>query len=154
MRDIQTWLAAYGESHKHPMNKLLHWFGIPLIMLSLVGLLWAIPMHGSGVLRYLNTATVIAILIVLYYFRLSARMAIGMVVVFVVMLTLVAVFEGVLGAWFVWTMAALFVVGWVFQFIGHLIEGKKPSFFEDLQFLLIGPLWLLADLYRRAGIRI
>ena len=46
----------------------------------------------------------------------------------------------------------IFVVAWIGQFIGHKIEGKKPSFFEDLQFLLIGPMWLLADLYRRAGI--
>ena len=47
----------------------------------------------------------------------------------------------------------LFVVGWLFQFIGHKVEGKKPSFFEDLQFLLIGPAWLLAAIYRKLGIR-
>ena len=49
--------------------------------------------------------------------------------------------------------AALFVLAWIGQFIGHAVEGKRPSFFKDLQFLLIGPLWLLADVYRRLGIR-
>ena len=49
-------------------------------------------------------------------------------------------------------LVALFVVGWIIQFVGHKIEGQKPSFFEDLQFLLIGPLWLLSDVYRRLGI--
>ena len=47
---------------------------------------------------------------------------------------------------------AVFVLAWVGQFIGHAIEGKRPSFFKDVQFLLIGPIWLLAELYRRAGI--
>ena len=49
--------------------------------------------------------------------------------------------------------AVVFVLAWVGQFIGHLIEGRKPSFFEDVKFLLVGPAWLLASVYRRAGIR-
>jgi uncharacterized membrane protein YGL010W len=48
---------------------------------------------------------------------------------------------------------ALFIVAWIFQFIGHKIEGKKPSFFKDLQFLLIGPAWLLSFIYQKVGIR-
>jgi uncharacterized membrane protein YGL010W len=47
----------------------------------------------------------------------------------------------------------LFVVAWIGQFVGHAIEGKRPSFFKDVQFLMIGPLWLLADVYRRLGVR-
>jgi uncharacterized membrane protein YGL010W len=53
-----------------------------------------------------------------------------------------------------WSICVLaFVVAWIGQFIGHAIEGKRPSFFKDVQFLMIGPLWLLADVYRRLGIR-
>jgi uncharacterized membrane protein YGL010W len=47
----------------------------------------------------------------------------------------------------------LFVLAWIGQFVGHAIEGKRPSFIKDLQFLLIGPMWLLADVYRRLGVR-
>jgi uncharacterized membrane protein YGL010W len=56
--------------------------------------------------------------------------------------------------WPVWAIClTLFVVAWIGQFIGHKIEGKKPSFFKDVQFLLIGPAWLLSKVYRKAGQR-
>ena len=51
-----------------------------------------------------------------------------------------------------WVALALFAVTWVFQFIGHRIEGKKPSFLEDLQYLLVGPVFLLAKLFRKLGL--
>lgn len=154
MRSVQQWLSDYGVSHTVAMNKRLHWVGIPLIVFSLFGLLWAIPIPRSVVWLYANVATIVAILIIVYYSLLSLRLAIGMALVFALMLGMLGFIDIILGKGFVVSMVAVFVIGWVFQFVGHMIEGKKPSFFEDLQFLLIGPLWLLADLYRRAGIRI
>jgi uncharacterized membrane protein YGL010W len=55
--------------------------------------------------------------------------------------------------WPLWlTSVVIFVVAWIGQFVGHALEGKRPSFFKDLQFLLIGPLWLLATAYRRFSV--
>ncbi|HVO90499.1 MAG TPA: Mpo1-like protein [Casimicrobiaceae bacterium] len=86
---------------------------------------------------------------IVFYAWLSPALAIGMLAVCALFLYPIVL----LGA-NTWIAAAIVFVGaWVGQFIGHAIEGRKPSFSEDLKFLLIGPLWLLADLYRRLGIR-
>ena len=148
MRNVQQWLDAYSESHRHPRNKLLHWIGIPLIAFSLLGLLSMVSTSS----KYMNLATLLVVGSLIYYLFLSPRLAAGMTVVFGVMLWAATTLNASMstGA-FVMTMVGIFAFGWVLQFIGHGIEGKKPSFFEDLQFLLIGPLWLLADAYRRAG---
>jgi uncharacterized membrane protein YGL010W len=149
MRTAQEWLDAYGESHQHPINKKIHWVCIPWIMISILGLLAALPdpFHAE----WMNWATVAAGLAVGYYALISIPLAIGMLLVSTVMLSIVRFMTGLpIPLWV--SSSVIFVVAWVFQFLGHRIEGKKPSFFEDLQFLLIGPMWLLAAIYRRIGI--
>src|SRR5262249_2722390 len=84
---------------------------------------------------------------------LSMVLTLGMALLSAAGLALVAGAHAALGAWFLPSLVAVFVAAWIAQFVGHSIEGRKPSFFEDLQFLLIGPLWLLADGYRRVGTR-
>jgi len=153
MRTVQNWLAEYGESHRNPVNKAIHWICVPLIMLSLVGLLWDIPRPDSFVALspYLNWATLALTAAVLYYFALSVRLGAGMLVVAMALCILVQTLAAL--PWALWIMSVtIFVGAWIGQFIGHEIEGKKPSFFKDLQFLLIGPLWLLAAVYR--GLRV
>lgn len=149
MRTVNEWLDAYGESHQNPTNKLIHWIMIPWIMISLLGLLAAIPSPFDN--PWLHWGTGLIVVAVVYYAALSIPLAIGMAVVGGVMLAIV---QGLAALPFpLWaTSVAIFVVAWIFQFIGHEIEGKKPSFFEDLQFLLIGPMWLLSAIYRRLGI--
>ena len=149
MRNVQQWLDAYSESHRHPRNKLLHWIGIPLIAFSLFGLLSLVSASGE----YMNLATLLVVGSLLYYLFLSPRLAVSMAIVFGVMLWAAITLNGAMSSGaFAISMVAVFATGWVLQFIGHGIEGKKPPFFEDLQFLMIGPLWLLADAYRRAGL--
>ncbi|HVY83191.1 MAG TPA: Mpo1-like protein [Steroidobacteraceae bacterium] len=153
MRSVADWFGEYGASHAHPTNKLLHWICVPLIVLSLMGLLWSVPVPAAVAARsvWLNCATLAALLACIYYLALSARLALGIALGF-------AVLFGVLNAlaslpWPLWaTSLVIFVVAWIGQFIGHAIEGKRPSFFKDVQFLMIGPLWLLGSLYRRLGI--
>jgi uncharacterized membrane protein YGL010W len=150
MRTVQTWLDEYGESHRNPVNKGIHWVCVPLIMLSVIGLLWSIPRPSFfGVLGpYANWATLVLLAAVVYYLMLSVRLAAGMLVISVVLCMLVQLLQSL--PWPLWaTSLAIFVGAWIGQFIGHEIEGKKPSFFKDLQFLLIGPLWLLAAAYRK-----
>lgn len=153
MRSVAEWLGEYGESHVNPTNKLLHWICVPLIVLAVMGLLWSIPVPGAvaAASTWLNLATLCAVLALLYYASLSARLAIGIAIVFVAMFAILDALADL--PWPLWmTSLAVFVAAWIGQFIGHAVEGKRPSFFKDVQFLLIGPLWLVAALYRRLGI--
>ena len=139
MRKIDELFSRYGESHRNPTNKAIHWICVPLITWSLLAALWAwTPLAACALIA----------LAVVFYVSLSLPIAIGMLALsgFIV-LTLTVVTEHLL------TVATVvFVIAWIGQFIGHKIEGKKPSFLEDIKFLLIGPAWLLGFVYRRFGI--
>ena len=149
MKSVQDWLDAYGESHQNPINKKIHWICVPLIMLSLLGLLWMLKIPILNKSEYLNATTLLIFLVSIYYLRLSIPMGIGMLVISVIMICIIILMNN-LG---VIPYISIFIVAWIGQFIGHKIEGKKPSFFEDLQFLLIGPLWILSQVYVALGIR-
>lgn len=154
MRAIDRLLDEYAESHLNPLNKLIHWVCVPLIVWTVVALIWSIPFpfeFGSGIVP-LNWAVVALVLAQIYYFRLSRRLGMGLMLYNLAMLWLTAVVEQA-SPWPLWQVAVfVFVLAWVGQFIGHLIEGKKPSFFKDVQFLLIGPAWLMSFVYRKAGL--
>ncbi len=151
MKTAAEWFAEYGESHQNPTNKLIHWICVPLIVFSVLGLLWSIPVPSP--IPYLNVATIVGGLALLFYFRLSATLGLGMVVVLAVMLGLLAQIEAS-GLSVLWVSVVIFVGAWVGQFYGHQIEGKKPSFLKDVQFLLIGPIWLLHFAYARWGVKV
>jgi len=153
MRTVEDWLGEYSQSHQNPTNKLLHWICVPPIVLSVMGLLWSIPVPQSftRISPWANWATVVALATLLYYLFLSPRLALGVTLAFAALLALTAALATL--PWPLWvTSLVIFVVAWVGQFIGHAIEGRRPSFFKDLQFLLIGPLWLLAAAYRRLSL--
>ena len=139
-RRIDQLLARYGESHTHPANELIHYIAIPLIVFSLIGVLhWIHP----------TLSLVVIGASIMYYARLSNIFMIAMTLSAVVMLYV----AGLMGSALLPVSIGIFVVSWVFQFIGHKIEGKKPSFLEDLQYLLIGPLFLLSKLFLKLGIK-
>jgi uncharacterized membrane protein YGL010W len=145
MKPIAQWLDEYSLSHLNPVNKTIHWICIPPIALTVFGLLRALPL-GNPVF---NAASIGAVLTLAYYIALSWRLAIGAALVLAVIYGIADLSFHQLGRLHLPAMAAIFVVAWIGQFIGHQVEGAKPSFFKDLQFLLIGPLWLLAFIYRR-----
>ncbi|HEY2807938.1 MAG TPA: Mpo1-like protein [Steroidobacteraceae bacterium] len=153
MRTLDDWLGEYAASHQNPTNKLLHWICVPAIVLAVMGLLWSAPVPGSCAAGspWLNWATAVAAATIVYYLVLSPRLAIGITLVFAALLLLVHALAQL--PWPLWqTSLIIFVVAWIGQFIGHRVEGRRPSFFKDVQFLLIGPLWLLAALYRRCDL--
>ena len=150
MKTATAWFDHYAESHQNKTNKLIHWIAIPIILTTTLGLMQAIPFPVAAP-AWMGFGTLFAACALVFYFRLSWTLGVGMAVVSAVAIAIntalvqagvnLAVFSG-----------AVFFVAWVFQFIGHKIEGKKPSFFEDLQFLLVGPAWLLQFIYKRVGI--
>ena len=153
MRTIHQWLDEYGSSHRNHTNKLIHWICVPAIFFSIVGFLYAIPLPIGGVRSYISVAHVALLLLIIYYLRLSPSLAAGMLLIGVICLWLWRLIAATPLA--IWQVALfIFVVAWIGQFIGHKIEGAKPSFFKDLQFLLIGPAWLLSFIYKKVGIRL
>jgi uncharacterized membrane protein YGL010W len=148
VRTLKDWLVEYSESHQNPTNKALHWICIPPIVFSVVLALKAIP-GGS---LWFNPATIVAALALAYYARLSWQLAAGMIAIFAALYAGVLAVHDLAGGYSILVAGAIFVAAWVGQFVGHHVEGARPSFFKDLQFLLIGPLWLLSDVYRRLAI--
>jgi len=139
-RRVDQLLAHYEESHRNPRNEAIHFVAIPLIMLSLVGLLYSL--HPGVAVAFLAASMV-------YYVRLSAVFLATMTLVSAAMLAIVYA----MGEQRLWLCIAIFVAAWIAQFVGHKIEGKKPSFFEDLQYLWVGPLFVLSKLFLKLGIR-
>lgn len=153
MRSIHQWLDEYHQSHQNRHNKILHWVCVPLIVLSLLGFLWLvdIPLAISGSDLNLNLAVLIMFFATLYYLYLSWSLALGMLLIFTLMLFFLYLLSQLhIPLWFI--CSVIFIAAWIGQFIGHKIEGKQPSFFEDLRFLLIGPLWLLSFIYKKLDI--
>lgn len=157
MRRIDELMAEYGESHQNATNKAIHWICVPLIFFSVVGLIASIPsgpiqaLLGEGN-PYANWATVVLVLVTVYYVTLSIPLSIGLVLfaLVCVFLTNLIITLNVAPLWAV--SLGIFVVAWIGQFYGHKVEGKKPSFFKDVQFLMIGPAWLMHFIYKRLGI--
>lgn len=148
---LQDYLLEYGESHTHPVNKGIHWIAVPAILFSVVGLLWIIPTPTTwGEYWGLNFGSLAMLVSLLYYFRLSVTYALGMFVVFALIMGGIRLMESAQLP-IVSILISVFIAAWTFQFIGHQIEGKRPSFFRDVQFLLIGPLWLLNKTYSAFG---
>ena len=153
MKDVNQWLAEYGESHQNPSNKVLHWICVPIIVVSLVGLLASLPVPAAfaAISPLLNWGTLLLLLGVVYYFAMSWSLALGMLVFVAFVIGVLALLERLPGSLWI-ACTALFVIAWIGQFIGHHYEGKRPSFFKDVQFLMIGPLWLMSFIYRRLRI--
>lgn len=156
---IDQWLDEYGQSHKNATNKTIHYIFVPLIMFSVLGILWAIPTPAAfdELVPYhiLNWGTIAMAFALIFYLRLSIPLFIGFVFILAAMIAgNAAIWEAINhnALLHVGIMAGVFVVSWVFQFVGHNIEGKKPSFTKDLQFFLIGPAWILAFIYKSLGI--
>lgn len=152
---MNQWLDEYGQSHKNKRNKLIHWVCVPTIFFTLLALLSSvhIPLFEPLLTpTFSNLASLAIFFGLLFYLRLSTSMFIGMgIFTFICYLGIIHLndyphkIELCLG---------LFTLAWIGQFIGHKIEGKKPSFLKDIQFLLIGPAWLLSFIYKKCGIKI
>lgn len=139
-RKVDQLLSHYGASHQNPRNEAIHFVAIPLIMLSLCGLMYAA--HPWVAYAFIAASMV-------YYARLS-------VVFFVTMVVWSALIIGLLkamGSQVLVLSVIIFVGAWIIQFVGHKIEGKKPSFLEDIQYLWVGPLFVLSKLFARLGVR-
>ncbi|MEH6455732.1 MAG: Mpo1-like protein [Cocleimonas sp.] len=149
-RKIDLLLEEYGESHQNKTNKKIHWVCVPVIVWCVLALISEIPFPVS--IYGINWLSIILILVIAYYFFLSKSLTIGFILISALSYWSISVYNNNFSLP-LWLFAlGLFVLAWIGQFWGHKIEGKKPSFFKDIQFLMIGPAWLLSFIYKRLGI--
>ncbi len=153
MRSVNEWFGNYSRDHRHPVNRAIHRICVPVILWCVIALLWLVPVPVHYV-RPGSWAVLAMFLAFLFYQRLSRRLGWAMAVVFITLALATAGLYHLLGSrGLLWLAVVLFVPAWVGQFVGHVIEGRRPSFFTDLAYLLIGPAWLTGKLMRRLGIR-
>ena len=152
-KSINDWVDSYAESHQNSTNKKIHWICVPLIMFSLLGLLSAVKLFEVQGFE-MNLCYVLIIFAWLFYLNLSLVISIGMFFISALQLLLIYYLEINLdNTLLLYLYIGIFVGAWIGQFIGHKIEGQKPSFFKDLQFLLIGPAWIISFIYKKLGIK-
>ena len=158
IRPIHKLFIEYANNHQNPTNVIIHWICVPLIAFSVLGLIWAIPVqfHFLGKYKdFANLATIVIGISMYYYWTLSRTLfwamlfTIGVFSYFIVQLEY---WEQAGGPAFWLVCLVIFIIAWIGQFIGHKMEGRKPSFLTDLKFLLIGPLWLWGKIFNRLRI--
>lgn len=151
-REVDRWLGNYSEDHRNPTNIIVHWICVPLILWTAVALLWIVPVPAV-IGRAGLWAGVAMFLALSFYLRLSRPLGFAMLLAFVVLGVITELLYRALGPMnLMWLAIGVFVLSWIAQFVGHKIEGKKPSFLTDIAYLLIGPAWLVAKIMRRIGI--
>ena len=151
-RPIDRLLGNYSEDHRNPTNQLIHRICVPMIVWSVTALLFVLPVPAilgrPGLWAALASGLAIG-----YYFRLSRVLALVMLGLLVAMIALDWwIYYRFGAAVLLWSGVGVFVVAWIAQFIGHELEGKRPSFLTDLVYLLVGPLWVWAKLLRKLGV--
>lgn len=152
-RSMREWLDSYSQDHQHPINRLLHWICVPLIVWSALALLWTVPVPAS-LLRPGAYAVFAIVLAFAWYWKRSRRLGAALLIALAILALICAlVFEPLGPAHMRWLALGVFAVAWIGQFIGHLFEGRRPSFFTDLAYLLVGPAWLMDKLLNRIGLK-
>lgn len=138
MKALETYLSEYAQSHRHPLNVKIHNVCVPAIMWSLLAFAFTFRITEG-----LTAAHAIAFAALIYYaFFENVRVVLAMTALSLAMFATFPWIGSLRGV-----SLAVFVVAWIGQFYGHKIEGQKPSFFQDLLFLLIGPVWVLAKAF-------
>ncbi len=144
MRSFDDWMNEYAKDHKNPINQKIHLVCVPLILFSILGLLWNLQWPQNQGSSLLNGATLFILASLIFYARLNFKYALAMAIFVFPMVLLM--FYGSQSSHYTFSMLVIFILAWIGQFIGHKIEGQKPSFFKDIQFLMIGPLWVVKKL--------
>jgi len=151
MKTLDQWFEEYAVSHQNPKNKAIHYICVPAIFFSIVGLLMSIPSNFLNNILHLNQpiienwAVVVLIFVLLFYLRLSFAMAVK-IAIFSILCLILNFYIGQFVPLWAFSIG-VFVIAWIGQFYGHNIEGKKPSFLKDIQFLMIGPAWVVNNLF-------
>ncbi len=134
-KTLDQWLAEYSQSHRHPVNRAIHTVCVPAILFAIVALLWSVHLFG------LRVAYLLMILVAPFYVWLGPKAVAVMGAQLLACVLILRVWPVTLPL--IDTSIGIFALAWAGQFAGHAVEGRRPKFFQDLTFLLIGPLWVV-----------
>lgn len=148
MQSLENYIKEYSESHQHPTNVLIHKICVPAILFSSIGISKALPVSASWPLWLDWSVIAIALVLIFDASFKNIRVFLSQLLLIIPM---VVILELLKPRFFLISLG-IFIVAWIAQFIGHKIEGKKPSFFKDLFYLLIGPIWTMNTLTAQVGI--
>ncbi|MEM9100743.1 MAG: Mpo1-like protein [Pseudomonadota bacterium] len=148
MKNLQQWCDEYAVCHQNKTNKIFHYVCVPAIFWSVLAILWWLPFPSAlQFYPYVNWCTLFMVPALAFYTLLSIPL--GLIMLAISSLCC-ATFVMIQQSWgnqaLIVSAISIFVVAWIGQFIGHHYEGKKPAFFKDVQFLLIGPIWVIVAL--------
>ena len=161
MRKIDVLLDAYDASYQTDFGRKMQYVSVPVMLFGFLGMVYSIPIYllftsifEPNVTKHINLASVLVVLATLYYLSLSIKLALSMLILLVLALAVIHVVELNYAAPLWLMMAIIFGLAWIGQFLAHRHEEKKLPYFVSVQWLLIGPLWTLKQVYRRFGIRV
>lgn len=153
MKTLQHWFDEYAVSHQNKTNQIIHFICVPAIFFSIVGMLMSIPPTFISSNLNLQTpiienwAVIVLLFVLVFYLRLSVAMFFKILIFAIICIVGNYYLSTVLPLFY--TSLAIFVIAWIGQFYGHKLEGKKPSFLKDIQFLLIGPAWVIEKISKK-----
>lgn len=155
MRTLEQFLDAYAESHQNPLNQIIHVICVPAIFFATLGLAWFVPVGRfipgvpADLAPWINAATLFMPVAAIYYLRLSfGSLVIGAAWTALSVALILAIQQHAGASLLFWISLVVWVLAWAVQLYGHHVEGAKPSFADDLVFLLIGPLFVQHKLHR------
>jgi uncharacterized membrane protein YGL010W len=151
MKTVQDQLSNYAAYHRDRRNIATHLIGVPMIVFAVVVLLSRPAVEVAG--WPLSVAWIAIALSSLYYIKLDVRLGMALSLVLIAMGWAAAQVAALTTSQWLQVGVGMFVVGWIIQFIGHYFEGKKPAFVDDVVGLLIGPLFVLAEIVFALGLR-
>ncbi len=150
MNKLENYLSEYEQSHQNLANIRIHKFCVPVIMFSLLGILKALPVPSTWPL-WLDWSSFMIIFALGFYANLkNIKIFLAMLLFIISQLIILELMR----PHFFILCFFLFILAWIFQFIGHKLEGKKPAFLKDIFFLLIGPIWIVKFLADAMGIKL
>ncbi len=153
MKSAQEYFDEYAVSHQNKTNQTIHYICVPLIFFSVIGLLMSIPTqlieNSIGLYNPIleNWAVIVGLIISVFYLKLGFWYFAEML--FVMLLCIIGNFWLGNNINLLYASLTIFIFAWIGQFYGHKVEGAKPSFLKDLEFLLIGPLWVIQKLGKK-----
>ncbi len=153
MSETDKWLIEYGENHRNVGNAGMYWLAVPLLVLGTVGLLWSLPVPDAffNISPFLNWGTAFLMAAVVYYFIISVPLAIGMLPF---MFGVAALTSWLNDSQYplIWVSAGLTGGSVLGLWLGQYAKGGIKAVLQDIQLMMIAPVWLLSVLYRRLGI--
>ncbi len=152
MKSLAQQMAVYAAYHRDTRNKATHFIGVPLIVLALMMPLTWLRLELAGF--EITLAALALVILLVYYLLLDAALALAVAVVLVLLLYLAGVLAGSAASTQGWLIAgAAFGSGWVFQLLGHWLEGRRPALVDNLFQVFVAPIFLVAEIFFLCGLR-